>query len=295
MTLPPAFAASDARGRIHLVLDGVRRALTVSLDGEALRISQADAADALAPIRLIDRVTCRGAVTWGAGALVALADIGAPVGFIAEGGRLAAALVGGGRAGSQSFGDVLESAASRPDLAVRLEDWRRAQISRLARRLGVEDPAGAARSGWPGADAALADAARPAPRSKARRFAREARAFSSLLARRALHEAGCPPDWMGVETPAERDLCSIIAQIAAWRLAAALEGGRGRRLQAALRADADAGAGVGGPALMAAAEMLRPRLRRDLAGDLARLREFIRELGAGPIPQSRITTRRWAG
>jgi hypothetical protein len=290
---PPAFAAADARGRLHLVLDGARAELTVSLDGAALRIARPDAADALAPVRRIDRVTCRGAVLWATPALAALADAGAAVGFFAEGGRLAAALVGAARAGGGSFAAALARVEGRADLDARLEDWRRAQISMLARRAGEADPAGAARAGWTAAEAAVAVVV-ALPRPAARRLAREARGFATLMARRALHEAGCPPEYVGASAPAGRDLSGVIGQIALWRLALLLRGPARERLRAAAAADRAAGRCAAGPAAAAAAELARPRLRRDLAADLGRLRDFLADLAAGPPPASR-GARRWAG
>jgi hypothetical protein len=287
---PAAFGALDARGRLHLVLDGLRAPLTVRLDGAALRIVRRDAADALAPLRRIDRVTARGPVTWEGAALAALGEVGAPLGLIGGEGRLLAVLVGCRAPVRRSLSDALEKAARRRDFAARLEDWRRAQISRLARRFGAADPSADARLGWPAAEAACA-AASGLPRPAARRLGRLARGFCELLARRALADAGCPPEWAGAG--AGTDLGRPFAQIAAWRLAIMTTARpAGARLRAALAADARAGRD--GTSLAAVAELARPRLRRDLACDAERLRGFLLDLayGVAPDPKGYVP---WAG
>lgn len=293
MIEPAAFAALDGRGRLHLVLDGTRRPLEVHLDGLALRIIQPPTADALAPVRRIDRVTCRGAVTWESSALAALAEAGAPVGLVAERGRLVAVLVGPALKGRHGFAEALARVVDHPDLNSRIEDWRRATISKLARRFGLGDPAAAARDGWAGGEAAIAAMA-PPPLARARRVAREARTFTTLLARRALAEAGCPPDWVGATGLPGRDLSPVFGQIALWHLALRLRGpAASARLATALDADLTSGRAKVGVVVSTVAELARPRLRRHLAADLERFRSFLLDLAHAGPPIAR--DRRWRG
>lgn len=293
MSTPAAFAAVDPRGRLHLVLDGTAGPLAVSLDGLALRIAQPPNADTLAPVRRIDRVTCRGAVAWESAALIALAQVGAPVGLVIGGGRLAAVLVPAtGVPGRLAFAAALDRVTDRLDIDGRLEDWRRSQLSRLARRHGATDPAAVAREGWPSAEIAVASHA-PPPAIRARYIAREARTFVTLLARRALYDAGCPPSWMGADGGHGRDLVPIIAQIGLWRLAVRLKGPAGQRLVQTADADRRNGCHVGGRMLAAMAELARPRLRRELSDDVERLRSFLLDIAR--TPDAGISRSAWRG
>lgn len=275
--------AAHPAERVHLVLDGRLRPLAVELDGAALRISDGQGPDRLAPVRRVDRATARGRVLWDSAALLALADAGAPVGFLRSDGRLAAVLTGRRAKGGGSLAEALSRAAARPDFAARIEDWRRAAVSFHARALGRTDPSACAREGRAGAEAALVEACGLAPRARATRLARSAQAFAELLARRVLYDAGCPPRWLGGDAPGGGDLAGPFADIALWRLARLLSRPMARaQLAAAVAADrADLRQGVvaePGARVSRIAELATPRLRRDLAGDIRRFHAFLVDL-----------------
>lgn len=278
---PGPDGGDDTARRIHLLVDGGCAAATVTLDDEAVRIARDGEADRIVPVRRIDRVTCRGDVALSARALVALAGAGAPVGLLRRDGRLAAVMIPRRGVGS-SLADALEHAAAFPDLAGRLEDWRRSEAARHARRLRVAEPPAAARVGLPAAEAALAAALPLRPRARAERTARLAASFCGLLASRVLLDAGCPDRWLGAAGPGGTDLGALFGELALWRLAILASRGRsGAAVTAALADDARAtGSAFGGLgyALHATAERAAPRLSRELTGDIRRLHLFLVEL-----------------
>ena len=57
--------------------------LAVALDGPALRVTQAESADRLFPLERLSRVVASGEVAWSTEALLACADHGVPVSFLA--------------------------------------------------------------------------------------------------------------------------------------------------------------------------------------------------------------------
>lgn len=66
----------------------------VGLDGPALRISRLDSAERLIPLRRVTRVHTSPRVDWEQAALLACADVGIPVLFIDDDGRVIARLLG---------------------------------------------------------------------------------------------------------------------------------------------------------------------------------------------------------
>lgn len=286
----------DGAGRAHLVLDGRRRQIAVSLLGEALRIEPENAAPRLHPLRRIDRVSLTAGVSIASEAIAACAAHGCLVAVNDPRGRLRALLVPVERRRT-ALGEALDRFAARRDWAERLEDWRRARLSRLARPLAA-DPAAAARMGWAPAEHLIAAAAAPAAsRAASRRLVRAARSWAMALVGRVLADAGCPARWMGAAGDPARNLVPLFGQIALWRLArlTALGPAR-RRFAAALRRDLAAGSGPAGPALHAVAALAERPLRGALRGEARLFHGWLLDMihpFAGRVPQEGDLT--WPG
>ncbi len=264
--------------RAHLVLDGTEKRCDVYRESAALRISTPDQADRLHPMNRIDQVTARGDVWWQSEALAALGQAGIAVGILDGEGRIKALLMPCNTRRT-SLASTLDRFADQQDWPDRLEDWRRAEISRHARALRLPDPALAARMGWSAAQTMILRAAGPLSRARRQRLENEMRSFALLLAQRFLREGGCPARWLGSDPDPDRNLAPLFAQIILWRLARRATTSQGRKaLQKALRKDGLKPRPVTGPALARAVEATVPALRRSLVRDVMRLYRHLLEL-----------------
>lgn len=263
-----------------LVLDARRKRLRIGLLGRALSVEAEGMAPTLHPIARLDRVAVLGDAVLDAAALRGLADAARAVGLMDGDGRLRAVLVPLGRRRT-TMAEALDRLATRPDWPGRLEDWRRARLSRLARGL-VPDPGAAARAGWAGAEALLC-AAVPASRARRTRLAAEARSHAALAALAGLGTAGVPARWSGTSGDPARNLVPLFGQIVLWHLARRLlRSARLRhRLRIAYAADGHSGtpgAGAATAAVLAGAEQ---PLRRALAGEFRMFHAWLLDLTVG--------------
>jgi hypothetical protein len=276
-----------------LVLDARRAPLRIGLVGRALMVEAPGRARVLHPIGRLDRVAIIGDALVETAALRALGDAARPCGLMDGEGRLRSVLVPLGRRRT-TLGEALDRLQKRPDWAGRLEDWRRARLSRLARGL-VPDPASAARAGWAGAEALLC-AAIPASRARRARLAAEARSHASLAALASLGAAGIPARWTGTAGDPACNLVPIFGQVALWHLVRRLLRAPGPRQALAEAYAADGrcgapGAGMATARLMAAAEQ---PLRRALRNDLRMFHAWLLDLTMG-IGSPEADGMEWAG
>jgi hypothetical protein len=108
-----------------LYVDGKRVAVSVSLDGPALRLRQPGRADARAPLRLLARVIASGDTEWTMPALLACCDRGVPVAFLHGDGAVRGWCLGETIA-EPEINALLEDATSRPAWPGEHADWLRA-------------------------------------------------------------------------------------------------------------------------------------------------------------------------
>lgn len=168
------------------------------------------------PLRRLHRVSLRGKVLVHVDVLAALSTSGIPVAIIARDGTVSAIMP----PRQQSFGSInSELKRISPDMLPGIcEDWRLAETSRHARAMGIADPSGAARSGWPAAELLFRAAQPKLPPRAVRRMANEAGSFCQLLTMRLLCDKGINRRWLGSGDTLIPDLCQVFAQIALWRM-----------------------------------------------------------------------------
>lgn len=259
--------------RSHLLIDGRARPLTMLLDGRGLALLAGEDEIGRHPLRRIDRVTVRGEVLIHATALHGLAAYGIPLGILNTEARLTGLFLPCLRRPS-SLAEALERLAGRDDLADRLEDWRRAEVSRHARALKLGDPAAAARAGWQAAEPLLAALAGLSGRRQ-RLFLGAARGLAELAAARALLDAHCPTAWLGGDLDPARDLVPIFAQLLLWRLIRRAATPRGHRdLRHALAREN----GAQGPVLARLAENALRAPARSLPADIRRFHRHLLDI-----------------
>lgn len=264
----------------HLVLDGRKRRVMAALFGRAVAATPDGGLRQLMPIQRISHVTVHGQVTLDAALLVACANSGRPVGMADADGRLRALVVPMG-VRRTPLADALDRLGRRRDWAERLDDWRRSRLSWIARGI-VDDPAGAARAGWAGAEALIVAAAGAGTRGRATRLANLARTHSMLVAARVLGDGGCPTRWMTGAADHRHDLVPVFGQIALWRLARLSVRSRGAgRLRHALARDLER-SGRPDRALEDTATLVDPPLRRALAGEIGHLHSWLVDI-TGPF------------
>lgn len=280
MTVEPAPEAC-------LVLDARRTRLRIGLLGRAVHVLGEGMAPVLHPIARLHRVAILGDAVLDSAVVRALADAAKPVGWLDGDGRLRAVLLPLGRRRT-TVAEALDRLAERPDWAGRLEDWRLARLSRLARTF-VPDPAGAARVGWSGAEALLC-AAVPASRARRARLAAEARSHALLVALAGLGTAGVPGRWMGTAGDPMRNLVPLFGQIALWHLVRRIV--RSPRLRSSLAhayaSDGRAGAPGAGPATAALLTSAEGPLRQTLIGEFRMFHAWLLDLtaaGSGLEPE----------
>jgi len=162
-----------------LYLDGRTAPLRVELVEDALLVRCERAADALCPIRRLDRVLCWGEVWWRSDALGACGEAGVTVAFH-HGGEICAT-VAPRAPRARSFAAILEAACGRAAFLDGLTDWAAHQRS-VALRLALRREPRLAR--W-----SRHSGARPVER-------RLAPLYESWL-RRRLAEAGAPAAYLG--------------------------------------------------------------------------------------------------
>lgn len=273
----------------RLVLDGRKRPVMAVLFGSAVAATPDGGVRQLMPIRRISHVTVHGQVTLDAALLVACASSGRPVGMADADGRLRA-LVAPMGVRRPPLADALDRLGHRRDWADRLDDWRRSRLSWISRGI-IDDPAGAARAGWAGAEKLIVAAAGVGKREQAMRLANLARSHSMLIAARVLGDSGCPTRWMTGADDHRQDLVPVLGQIALWRLARLCVRSRGaRRLRHALARDLEC-SGRSDRALEETAALADPPLRRALAGEIGHLHSWLVDI-TGPfadwhIPEGR--------
>lgn len=258
------------RARRLLALDGTARVLTVSLDGAALRVDAPDAPQRLAPLRLIDRVLCRGAVAWTAEALMATVGVGAPVAFARGDGRIAALLTPPSvrdaslsldfRARAREFAHKLDRVSQLRDWPDHYVDFWRAELSRALIAIGDDQPGRAVAEEWPAWERAAARLARPAGHGP--RLARDLRAFLELWTRRRLADLGAPAEWLGVSAADRADLTRPFALTLAWTGLPLLESALRRTARRPVMLGGRQSGGL--DSMLNLAELSAPRLERRL-------------------------------
>lgn len=290
-----------SRDRRLLALDGAARPLAVSLDGAALRVDARDAPQRLAPLRLVDRVLCRGAVAWTAEALVAVAEVGAPVAFVRGDGRIAALLspppprdegaAPDFRTRARDFGRRLDRVSQLRDWRDRFDDFWRAEMSRATRAAGLETPRTAFAEGWPAWERAVARIARPVGQGP--RLARDLRAFLELWMRRRLSDLGAPAQWLGVAGADRADLARPFALTLAWTALPLVAGALRRHARRPQRPAPERAFPVGRfAATQLAAELSFARLERRLRPIFVRFHRRLVELETDALFEEGLT---WDG
>jgi len=112
-----------------------RTGMTVALDGPALRVLAPGRAATLYPLQRISRVITSGPAAWSTEALLACAERGITVTFLARDGAIQAYLFGEASRREGLF-CRLRDLLDRPDWQARYSDWYRAMESRARRALG---------------------------------------------------------------------------------------------------------------------------------------------------------------
>lgn len=261
--MPSGRSVRAVTERSHLHLDCRDRMTRLEIDGRSLLCLAEGAVLARHPLHRLHRVSLRGNVSVHAEALAALSSAGVPLAVLAGDGRTLALVPPRWQRRTS-----LESELARlspPQVGQIVEDWRLAEISRHARALRLDDPAGAARSGWHAPELLLRASQPNLSANAARRLVNEAGSFCRLLSLRVLTDAGIVPRWLGSGGPTDPDIGHAFAQIVFWRL---LRFAVLRRPRRDVSRAIDPRDPIWGRDLAALAERARPGLSAALARDL---------------------------